>query len=516
MKQIITLGIFTMFLFSSLTTSAQRYLQEVFSDIQVETGIVYATNISVISGSPMEMDLEMDVYSPPASDTETERPLVMLFHTGNFLPIGLNGTTAGTRGDSTVVEIATRLAKYGYVVAVPDYRQGWNPQSGDLNVRRGTLINAAYRGVQDARSLVRFMRRDIEENDNSYGICDSRFAYWGIGTGGYVSLGAATLDEYADVVLPKFIDTDTQMPYVTLAANGDPDGLMETPLNMVNHEGYDSDVSLAINMGGALGDTSWLDAGDGPFISFQVPRDPFAPYTEGVLIVPTTGDPIVEVQGAYLVARKANLLGNNQVFADANIMDDFTTVANSRNDGFEGLFPMPRPCTESPFTPGVENCESSPWDWWDSAFWSTQPHPSCGMIAPPTCSFDVISRINNPDASPEKGRIYIDSIMGYVAPRAFAALNLEAMSCNVSTNELLNADAVNLSIAPNPAVNEMRFTSDEAMESIEIYNYAGQLMTSNRVEATSFRMNRDGLANGMYIAKIQYAGGIVSKKVVFN
>ena len=520
MKQIITCSIFSMlFFFSSQSFAQERYLEQVFTSFEVETEITYATNISVFTGMPEAADLVMDVYSPPSTDTETERPLVILIHTGNFLPIALNGSTAGTRTDSTIVEIATRLATYGYVVAVPDYRLGSNPLSTDLNVRRSTLINAAYRGIQDMRALVRFMRKDIEEDGNNYGICSDRFAYWGVGTGGYISLGASTLDSYIDVVLPKFIDTNTQNAYVTLETNGDPDGLQPALLNLVNTPGYDSEVQLSINMGGALGDTSWLDAGDGPFISFQVPDDPFAPYVEGILIVPTTGDPIVEVQGAYLVQQKANQLGNNQVFVDANITGGVTAVANSRNDGLEGLFPFPRPCTESPFTgPGVLNCESSPWDWWNSAFWSTQPHPSCGPIMPPTCSFDAIGRINNPDASPEKGRLYIDTIMAYVAPRAFAALNLGEMSCNVGVNNVISANDVNLAIAPNPAANEMRFTSNEEnpMEAIEIYNFAGQLVESFRVEANNFTLNRRNISNGMYIAKVRFEKGIVSQKVIFN
>ena len=53
------------------------------------------------------------------------------------------------------------------------YRQGWNPSSTDQNVRTSTLIQAAYRSIQDARSLIRFMRQD-EANGDTYGIDGSK------------------------------------------------------------------------------------------------------------------------------------------------------------------------------------------------------------------------------------------------------------------------------------------------------------------------------------------------------
>ena len=43
---------------------------------------------------------------------------------------------------------------------------------------------------------------------------------------------------------------------------------------------------MAVNMGGALGDSTWLDAGQAPIVSFHVPTDPFAPYECGIVNVP--------------------------------------------------------------------------------------------------------------------------------------------------------------------------------------------------------------------------------------
>ena len=51
----------------------------------------------------------------------------------------------------------------GYVVASIDYRLGWNPLAATQSERTNQLINAAYRGVQDARTAVRYFRMNAAE-----------------------------------------------------------------------------------------------------------------------------------------------------------------------------------------------------------------------------------------------------------------------------------------------------------------------------------------------------------------
>lgn len=47
----------------------------------------------------------------------------------------------------------------GYVVASVDYRLGWDPVNTSKDIRVFSLINAAYRGVQDASTCIRFSKR---------------------------------------------------------------------------------------------------------------------------------------------------------------------------------------------------------------------------------------------------------------------------------------------------------------------------------------------------------------------
>jgi hypothetical protein len=80
-------------------------------------------------------------------------------HPGNFLPTYVNMAPTGSKEDSVIVEMSTRFAKRGYVVAAISYRLGCNPYAAgggiNLDIRKGTFIQAMYRAMQDAK-CVRF------------------------------------------------------------------------------------------------------------------------------------------------------------------------------------------------------------------------------------------------------------------------------------------------------------------------------------------------------------------------
>ena len=70
---------------SFLQAQNTRYVDPIFSEVDKVSDVVYGTNISVLTGMPAPLDLKMDVYSP-ADDDATDRPVVLYFHTGSFLP----------------------------------------------------------------------------------------------------------------------------------------------------------------------------------------------------------------------------------------------------------------------------------------------------------------------------------------------------------------------------------------------------------------------------------------------
>jgi hypothetical protein len=431
-------------MFCSVVVQAQqRYLDEVFSGVSVTSNVVYGQNVTIITGAPALDTLKMDIYEP-TGDTLAARPLIIYLHTGSFLPTPLNGQCTGDKSDSATVEMCMRFAKKGYVAVAINYRLGWNP-TGDQDTRTGTLLNAVYRALQDAKSCVRYFRKTIATMSNPYKIDDTKIALGGQGSGGYVALAYATVDSYADITLPKFIN------FTTLS--GDWDGYGGTGLNQpaLNNPGYPNNIHFVFNMGGALGDSTWMEAGDVPMVCFHVPNDPFAPYTYGPVIVPTTQQFVVNVSGSYNIVRQAQNYGNNDSFRFYGLTDPFTVAANANNDGYDGLCPLLRADPPGPLTG-----EAGPWEWWDT-----------------TCVNHAASLASNPDMSKMKGMAYIDTVQGYVCPRMFRVYGF-----NVAVNEIDLLEK-SLTVFPNPASGNFRIAVDAAvteLKSIRITDLTGRVV----------------------------------------
>lgn len=488
-----------------LQAHAQRYLTEIFTSFDSMANVAYAQNISVLTGSPMPTTLLMDVYMPPSSDPVAERPLVIIAHTGSFLPPVVNGQATGSRHDSTVVEMAKQFAKRGYVCALMSNRMGWNPVSPDQDTRTGTLINAAYRGIQDMRSCVRYFRKAAATMGNPYKIDPNMIIAGGVGTGGYISFGTACLDKSSEINLTKFISGTTGQPYVNPMINGNFDGTDSTALCRPNHVGYSSAVQFAFNLGGALGDSTWLEAGEVPMVGFHCPSDPFAPYDYGAVIVPTTGDFVVNVTGTKGVLRKANQLGNNDpIIAIAQgFTDPYTVRANAINGGYEGLFPFIRPMPTTPTTTCPDGNaypnlpEGSPWDWWDEN-WYIAAVNSQQAGAGPTANCKA--KLGNPDMSASKARKYIDSVMNYLNPRIFGTV-ISGVKEGVSKD---------LRMFPNPAKQQVVIKSANGYDllAVEVLDITGRVVfREENIYNTEFVLKRNGLPAGTYFVRTLFKDG---------
>jgi hypothetical protein len=514
MKKFATL-LALMLLMAFAANAQERYKDQVFSDVTTNLD-VYGSNFTVLTlQTPLmrtaRQPLVMRVYQP-VGDTETERPLIIYFHTGNFLPFPQNSGCYGTIDDSSCVEFATRLAKMGYVVAVADYRLGWNPLASTELVRRFTLINAAYRGVQDARTCVRYFRRTVAESGNPYKINPEKIILWGQGTGGYITLAAATLNNYNDIINTsepgKFMLSPTT-PMIIQQYNGDIFGNPPAPLTaclvdaqynaitgipigdtlcVANHVGYSSDFAMAVNMGGALGDKNWLDASNPPIVSFHVPSDPFAPCEDGLVVVPLPPDfpPVVNVTGSCGVQQLIkDVHKTNEVLNKADDCNNspYVARANAINGGRNGFFPFI----------GTPNNQSGPWEW--------------AAVPPATANCNTNS---------VTARTYIDTIVGYASIMACRALKLSC--CTVGTEELVKED-VKLSIAPNPASSELNISvaSQYLIQGIELFDMSGRMVRSmHGLSHSTAVVQRDNLPRGVYTAKVYLPQGVLARMIVFE
>jgi hypothetical protein len=519
-KTLLLLGAFLLTLCATLP--AQRYLKPVFNSVSKQT-VVYGQNFTILTlSSPLmrtaRQPLRVDIYTP-TGDTEKKRPLIIYLSTGNFFPFPQNGSCGGTMTDSSNVEFATRLAKMGYVVAVAEYRLGWNPFSPQELTRRFTLINAAYRGVQDIRTCVRFFKRGIVENNNPYGVDANKIVVWGQGTGGYLSMAAAYLNTYNEILTTsdpnkfRLPSTSGPIPMVIEQYNGDVEGKtgpaivdatyhditgksipVGDTMAIANHTGYSSNFTLAVNMGGALGDSTWIDKGETPLISYHVPSDFFAPYRTDILNVPTGGgpQPVVEVSGSFDVQTAVNKLGLNNGFSDAAIAsgnlknyDKYGAIGKTRSGGLIGLYPFV----------GTPGNTSAPWEWTSAA-----GNPSFPL---------VVCNKNGAVA-----RAYIDTIINFYAARAMLALSLTPF---VGTEELVNN--IEIGIAPNPATAQTVFTVPEEMPltALEVFDISGRMV--RRVEEINnhvYTLERNGLPRGMYLIKAFFKEGVASRKLMFE
>lgn len=487
--------------------SAQRYTTEMFTSVNVTSDVTYGQNYSVLTGSPVLQDLKVDIYEP-VGDTASSRYLIIMMHAGSFLPKGTNTLPFGNKEDSTLVEMCSQFAKRGWVAASINYRLGWNPTpdvlGGDQETRASTIIQAVYRSMQDAKTAVRFFRMDAA-NGNNYGIDPTRIAVGGSNSGGYVALACGNLNQNSETELFKFLDSNGDS-FINQSVMGGFEGEGgATGINLENHPGYSSNPQLVLNLGGAAGDTNWINAGEVPVVAFHGVADALTPYTTQDVIVAATGDVIIEVSGSHDVVRRSQNEGNQDDFINANFTDVYTVAAEAKT-GYEGLFPFFGPLN------GFE-----PWAWYDP----TDPNIDNDSIqvAPgtkiPASGFGSAA---NPLANKPKALLYIDTIMGYFNPRAVVAMQTpDPLDPPLS----VEVDRIKISALayPNPAENDVFiYTSNpnEQISAVRLIDMTGKLVLSESVNAINYTLNRGDIPAGVYFVEVQMEDETLTKKLIFR
>ncbi|MFN3528669.1 MAG: T9SS type A sorting domain-containing protein [Bacteroidia bacterium] len=523
-------------LFSQLA-NAQRYLTEVFTDAQISItdNVVYARNHQFFPPTttfPVD-SLRMRVYQPSQTvDTENARPVMVYIHTGNFLPPIINGGVGGSINDSAAVNLCKQWAKRGYVVIAPSYRLGWNPLATSELERRVQLLNAVYRAINDIKASVRFMRKTEDVDGNPYKIDPDKFVLYGQGSGGYVALAYVTLDKFAEMAIPGKFTLPNGNSMIDTNAVGNIDGF-GGQLNVSNWPGYSSSVSMSINAGGALADTSWLEAGDVPMVSFHAVRDPFAPYGNGTVIVPTTNENVVDVSGAGIFINKAYMMGNQVGLEAALFTDPVSVAARARYNqtidyiypapfntinvgGGEGLFPIIRPIRNQI---SVFANEGDPWTWWDS---TTLTLVVAAVNAQTGGNYNaqqihMSALAGNPGMSAQKGLTFIDTIQRYIHPRIVNVLGLPGN--NVSVKEVTRAQA-KVNVYPNPATDFITVRAlgeNDRICEVELIDIIGKRVRIERnIMDEYYRVQRNDLPAGMYFVRVITEKGEATHKVTFR
>jgi hypothetical protein len=268
-------------------------------------------------------------------------------------------------------------------------------------------------------------------------------------------------------------------------------------------------------------------------VSFHAVRDPFAPYGNGTVIVPTTNENVVDVSGAGVFIAKANALGNQVNLNAALFTDPVSTVArswynqtidyiypapfNTINVGSgEGLFPIVRPIRNQI---SVFANEGDPWTWWDS---TTLTLVVAGVNAQTGGTYNAQQLhaqglAGNPGMGRTKSLTFIDTIQRYIHPRIVNVLGLPGN--NVSVKEVAR-EQVRLNVYPNPATDYLTIRAlgeNDRIRSIEVIDVIGKRVRfENNILESSHTFSRDGLPTGLYFVRVTTDKGEATHKVNFK
>lgn len=206
---------------------SMRYRSKMFTDVTVYHDVKYGAaqqwNIPY-----NDQDLLMDIYLP-TNDTLTHRPLMIWAHPGGFLN--------GSKGVDDMVAFCDSFAKRGYVTVSIDYRLGFNPLSSSSAER------AVYRGVQDMRTAIRFMK----ENYQVYGIDTNYTFLGGSSAGAFMVCQVVYMDQNE---APSSIGAGMGYPAL---------GCLDCTGNLYQHP---MDITAFASLWGAVGDSTWVQAGE--------------------------------------------------------------------------------------------------------------------------------------------------------------------------------------------------------------------------------------------------------------
>ena len=207
-------------------------------------------------------DMKMDIYMPE-KDSKTDRAAVLVVHGGAMV--------AGSKGDFAqhTVNYCDSLAARGYVAASMDYRLGVTLTSRDaqLHIDSTHFARAVYRGVQDVRAAVRYLRANAED----LGINPNRIYLVGNSAGAILSL--ENIYSTTEEDFPDYMDSEPLLG----------------ALDLYGEQGYDSKANGVAALWGAIHNLEMVGDNERPVLLIHGTAD------ETVLF--KTGRPLSNLPG---------------------------------------------------------------------------------------------------------------------------------------------------------------------------------------------------------------------------
>ena len=266
-------------LMAQFSCEGGRFWEEIFSEVTLSSDITYGSAVNVTGAN---QSLQLDIYEP-AGDTATRRPLLILAHGGSFV--------FGNKTGPDVVPICAKYAKMGYVVASISYRLGYE----NFFPNPVTAVQTVYRASSDMKAAIRYFRAQVDAGNNTFRIDPDYIFSGGVSAGAFTALHAAYLNEASEI--PAEINP---------AEYGGIEGNSGNP-------GFSSAVRGVVNLCGAIGDTSWIVAGDPPCVSAHGTADNTVPY--GTAVINVLGQNLLTVDGSASIVARLENLGIDNPFA---------------------------------------------------------------------------------------------------------------------------------------------------------------------------------------------------------
>lgn len=217
-----------------------RYQEDIFMDSEVVT-VEYS---DVYDWSILDSGLDMDIYLPQGDDF-SNRPLIIFAHGGSFY--------VGNKNNPEAIAFCESFARKGYVTASIQYRLTSQLSLLDSNVMIQTVFNA----ISDMKAAIRYFRKDVSLNNNTYGIDTSQIFIAGYSAGAITAINLAFLNQEEEIpsYLQSFVDNAGGLE----GDSGNP--------------GYSSKPKAVASLAGAVYLPSFLDAQDVPIVSVHATDD---------------------------------------------------------------------------------------------------------------------------------------------------------------------------------------------------------------------------------------------------
>jgi len=234
-----------------------------------------------------------------------------------------------------------------------------------------------------------------------------------------------------------------------------------------------------------------------------------------------------DAPGSRVVVGMSNMNGNNDILTAVNAQllaagEPLTTYVNSlkdvdftTRDGFETTL-----STENmyPFVFSASTPFANTYNYADTAQLSAPIRGAIAQFGLPFTFEQLVlgESASNPNFLDQAGaRAVMDTVVRYIVPRAFAALELADLLVN--TTELDRQEA-NLVIAPNPARGNtmINVREDLTIEEVSIINSTGQTLRTVQGNNSNLNLDLSGIATGIQYLMITTNEGTVIDRILIK